>query len=268
MNREMIPINCEVMTDDQIERLINLSKSKAGISAKENSFIAERINNMEPNIAKKKNRLIPIIAVTAAVLTVGVAGVIGVYILNMNGIKTGIPEAGVKFAAVGYDNYTINDIVFGYVDDNIVISLDASDDSYDDWIHENGYGGKYPNFENPLAFSNGAITWTTQKSEDNHRVYEAVTGPLYIYAVSMTKEYDNMIHMHYTVESDNSIITVCYDNIAYPNGLESEPIQFERTFIFDIENASLDNIPKLDRENKEYINSLCEQYLGYTYYKD
>ena len=48
-----------------------------------------------------------------------------------------------------------------------------------------------------------------------------------------------------TLDSDDKTLSIHFSGYGYPNGIEAEPETIEDTFIFDIENASKEKLPKL-----------------------
>lgn len=75
----------------------------------------------------------------------------------------------------------------------------------------------------------------------NIPVYDAVNDPILQYSLWTAKQYENGIQItNYEVENDGKTLTVKLIGTG-DNGEGAEPI--EKVFVFDIENASLDNLP-------------------------
>lgn len=89
----------------------------------------------------------------------------------------------------------------------------------------------------------------------NIPVYAEVNGPIHEYAVWTAQQYKNGIMQltDYEVENDGKTLTVKLFGSG-DNGEGAEPI--EKVFIFDIENASLDNLPtwtnRTEADNEYY----------------
>ena len=84
------------------------------------------------------------------------------------------------------------------------------------------------------------------------KVYRQVNGPLFAYASWITFQ-DGAQITDYTVENDGKTLTVKLSGTA-DNGTETIPI--EKVFIFDIENAGLDNLPTWTNRT-ETDNEFC-----------
>ena len=75
----------------------------------------------------------------------------------------------------------------------------------------------------------------------NIRVYLAVNDPISTYTHWISRQYEGGVQItDYIVENDGKTLTVKLSGTAN-NGGETIPI--EKVFIFDIENASFDNLP-------------------------
>ncbi|MCH5209170.1 MAG: hypothetical protein J1F04_09810 [Oscillospiraceae bacterium] len=71
-------------------------------------------------------------------------------------------------------------------------------------------------------------------------VYMTVNDPISAYAFWMMRRYENGVQISYEVENDGKTLTVKLSGTG-DNGEKTE--QFEKLFIFDIEKASLKNLP-------------------------
>ena len=84
-------------------------------------------------------------------------------------------------------------------------------------------------------------------------VYMAVNDPIGAYTFWLKTQYKNGVHIRYEVENDGKTLTVKLFGSG-DNGEKTEPI--EKVFVFDIENASLDNYPtwtnRTEADNEYY----------------
>lgn len=241
--------------------------------------VLERADNMdEQNITtKKKSRIKPILAGAAAAVAICGAGIFGIY-LNATG---SVPNPEVKMAGIGLNNYTEYDIVFGYTDakhnlraypEGSYQGMDSEEfEEYEKMLDEHQFGGSYPVFGNPQ--NPGPMKNDTDAYHKTEHVYLALNDPLYLYVWGVVRDYiksdtdpyrNNLVYMDYDVESDGKTLTVTFNNIGYPDGLDSEPVEFGHTFIFDIENASVNNMPTLDEESIALVEPMYEL-CGTTY---
>ena len=88
----------------------------------------------------------------------------------------------------------------------------------------------------------------------NIPVYDEVNSPIHEYAFWTARQYENGIQLtDYEVENDGKTLTVKLFGTG-DNGAGTEPI--EKVFVFDIENASLDNLPtwtnRTEADNEYY----------------
>ena len=82
----------------------------------------------------------------------------------------------------------------------------------------------------------------------NIDIYMAVNDPISAYVQWTASQYENGIHISYEVENDGKTLTVKLFGSG-DNGEKTEPI--EKLFVFDIENASLDNYPTWTNRTEE-----------------
>ena len=131
-------------------------------------------------------------------------------------------------------------------------------------VPSESYSVNYPWFGNPMMLSGGGgktFTLTLGSGgEKNLRVYSAVNDPIYIWIHYLGERYDGRVSLDYTMEQDSKTISVHLSGAADDDDGSSVPL--EQSFIFNIENASPDNLPKwlneddLTDEYKEYLNYL------------
>ena len=174
-------------------------------------------------------------------------------------------------AAVGMGTFNAYDLVFYYREHSGWLIMDENwqaEAGYDDWneyeemLRANNFGGAYPYFGNPLIFGGSDLKAAGDAFDRTEHVYMALYDPLVFYSWKLTREYKNLIRMDYTVDVTDTAITVDYNNTAYPDGLDGDPIYFSRTFVFDITDVSLTNIPRLDDESIAFIDPIYREYLG------
>ncbi len=123
-----------------------------------------------------------------------------------------------------------------------------------------GFSVKYPFFANPMALSGSdgrAYTLTLLNGgEKNIEVYEAVNAPVYIWVDYLYNRYRGRVNLDYSLERDEKNITVSMSGNVY-EGEKSIPVKQE--FVFDIENADSDQLPKwinegeMDEEYREFF---------------
>ena len=123
-----------------------------------------------------------------------------------------------------------------------------------------GFSVKYPFFANPMALSgSGGRSYTLtllNGGEKNIEVYEAVNAPVYIWVDYLYNRYRGRVNLDYSLEQDGKTITVSMSGNVY-EGENSIPV--EQKFVFDIENADSDQLPKwineeeTDEENREFF---------------
>lgn len=172
-------------------------------------------------------------------------------------------------AAAGGIYYLYADqIRFDYVDGNMSVVTD--DYELDERMREEGYGVHYPFFGNSATLtenSGGVKGYPLGASEKNEPVYKRVQAPISDYYWGLMDEYENNIKMSYDVTNDGKLLTVTFDVTAYPGGIENEGVKTDengdaigKTFVFDIENASLQRLPKLISEEYEYDRPFEQAY--------
>lgn len=73
--------------------------------------------------------------------------------------------------------------------------------------------------------------------------YLEVQEPCFEYAASVAKKYDNNADLTFTTENTGKLFTIKFTGTGYPENGEPEPL--ERTYIFDIEGANVNKLPRL-----------------------
>ncbi len=213
---------------------------------------------------KKKSIVKTILAGAVATLAIGGAGIFGIYLAGIGAV----PMSEVKMAGIGLNNFSAYDIVFGYVDHTIggvypdAIFQDMSSEeftAYEQILTDNGFAGHYPMFGNPKTFA-GDLKDGGDAFKKTEHVYLALYDPLTLYAYDVMLKYNNLVKMEYTVENDGKTLTVAYHNTGYPDGIEGDSVEFGHTFMWDIENVSVNNIPKLDEESIKFVEPFYERY--------
>ena len=142
-----------------------------------------------------------------------------------------------------------NLVIFDHIDNTSISSED--------------YPVKYPWFGNPLMIYEGGGGIYAVIFEDgglkNLSVYNAVNDPLILWIDFYLRErYDGRFTLDYTLEQDSKTISVHLFGTAYKEDGAAVPL--DRSFIFDIENASPDNLPTwlneddMSDEYKEFVN--------------
>ena len=160
------------------------------------------------------------------------------------------------FAFLGGLYIYSNTVVFSHIDNTAPLPS-APDISADD------YPVRYPWFGNPLMIhEDGGGIYTIVSNDGglkNIPVYNAVNDPMVLWVdFYLNYRYDRRFTLDYTLEQNNSTITVHLTGTAY--NADGSAVPLDQNFIFDIENASPDNLPKwLNEDNmtdeyKEFVN--------------
>ena len=123
-----------------------------------------------------------------------------------------------------------------------------------------GFSVKYPFFANSMALSGSdgrAYTLTLPNGgEKNIEVYEAVNAPVYILVDYLYNRYRGRVNLDYSLEQDSKTITVSMSGNVYE---DENSIPVEQKFVFDIENADSDQLPKwinegeMDEEYRDFF---------------
>lgn len=131
----------------------------------------------------------------------------------------------------------------------------------EDFEHPNGYSINYPFFGNPLTLSGstGRTYAINSVSEKNVCVYDAVNEPIYTWVDYLASRYKRYVNLSYIMEQNDKTISVSLNGSAKDD--EGNNISLEQKFVFDIENASPDNLPKWT--NKNEMNADYKEYLDY-----
>lgn len=122
----------------------------------------------------------------------------------------------------------VNAVRFDYVNRNVYVDCDI----------------EIPFFGNKLMLeeSGGVYSPPLGMGVKNIEVYSAVNSPIYAFAFTMVCQYgESNVHIvDYEVENDGKTLSVKLSG-TIENGGETVPI--EKLFVFNIENASPDNLP-------------------------
>ncbi|MCH5199657.1 MAG: hypothetical protein J1F60_01765 [Oscillospiraceae bacterium] len=160
------------------------------------------------------------------------------------------------FAFLGALYLYSNAVVFGHRDTSEVGSFLTDADAL-----AADYPVNYPWFGNPLMLIGGtgrgfAIIFRDGGMK-NIDVYMAVNDTIVTWIDYLSYRYDRRITLDYTMEQNSKTISVHFTGTAEDNG---SIVPIDRSFIYNIENASPDNLPKwlneddMTDEYKEYIN--------------
>ena len=124
----------------------------------------------------------------------------------------------------------------------------------------------YPWFGNPTMLSegNGGVYKSFLGGGDkNIGVYMAVNDPISDWVLYLSQRYGNSVTLNYTLEQDSKSISVRFAGTAYDDNGSAVPL--DQSFLFDIENAAPDNLPKwlneddMTNEYMEYLNFVYNQ---------
>lgn len=160
------------------------------------------------------------------------------------------------FAFLGGLYIYSNMVVFSHVD-NTASLPSAPDISADD------YPVRYPWFGNPLMIhKDGGGIYTivfNDGGEKNIPVYNAVNDPMILWVdFYLNYRYDRRFTLDYTLEQTGKTISVRLTGTAYETDGAAVPL--DQSFIFNIENASPENLPAwlneddMTDEYKEFVN--------------
>lgn len=162
------------------------------------------------------------------------------------------------FASLGVLYIYADSVVFGHKDISSVPVLEGVKTPAED------YPVNYPWFGNPLMMLSGSdggriYNLVFERGGDkNIGVYTAVNDPIDMWIDYLSDRYERRFTLDYTMEQDSKSIAVHLTGTAYEEDGTAVPL--DQSFLFDIENASPDNLPKwlneddLTDEYKEYLN--------------
>lgn len=160
----------------------------------------------------KKIILTIIICVTGGVLLLGGT----VFALYMNDIYT-----------VSFDNYMTFGTYASSEDFTEEEMLRYEKCKEEQWI-------SYPSFSSGRGW--GFVPELTS-------IYAEVDNACVEYAHYVVHTYNNNARLNFTVENTGKILTIKFSGVGYPEN--GEPEELSRTYIFDIEGAGVDKLPKL-----------------------
>ena len=160
------------------------------------------------------------------------------------------------FAFLGGIYIYSEQVIFDHVDNPNFLG------SYNPDIDLEDYPAKLPWFGNPLMIYEGgggiyAIIFDNG-GEKNIPVYMAVNDPMILWGYYLGERYDRRFTLDYTLEQDSKSIVIYFTGTAYEK--DGSAATLDRSFIFDIEGASPDNLPTWVNENdmpdeyKEFVN--------------
>ena len=150
----------------------------------------------------------------------------------------------------GYFYITMTEIRFDYVNSK----TSAANTEEEVLLSQQGYGVDYPFFGNSSTLGEGGyyniyvgpIGDATQRNID---VYGVVNGKMHDYAYELLNLYRNYVETSYTVENDTKTLKITFTGKGYPDGFDGESVPLNKTFVFNIENASRENLPTLISES-------------------
>lgn len=85
-------------------------------------------------------------------------------------------------------------------------------------------------------------------------LFDEMNGLCLHYAFEISSEYNNYAKLAYAVDIvPNSTLTINFVGFGYPGGdITANPVPLEKTFVFSIQDASLDNLPTLIGGDTEF----------------
>ncbi len=126
------------------------------------------------------------------------------------------------FYTLRFDEYTTEAALTGGIDDEFIEGFE-----YEKRIF-------YPSFSNARQGVYSVTLWDS---------YEEVDGACGSYANLVSKHYNRNADLTFTVERDGNLLTIKFTGTGYPEN--GEPENLDRTYIFDIEGAGRDKLPRL-----------------------
>lgn len=157
-------------------------------------------------------------------------------------IVVGVLIAGAIASLCFY--FYASEIRFDHCDADVYV------DSADlDTLRESGCQMIYPFFGNSVSLTRGRhYSYPLGIGKGNETVYSTVNSVIHSWAEETVTTYQNRVNVGYSVQNDGKTLTVAFGGSVYPYGIDSEAVPIEKTFVFDIENAGVDNLPKLINE--------------------
>lgn len=73
--------------------------------------------------------------------------------------------------------------------------------------------------------------------------YKEVQSPCCDYALAVAIKYQNNADLTFTVENTGKLLTIKFTGTGYPEN--GEPVDLSRTYIFDIDGAGVNKLPRL-----------------------
>ena len=163
------------------------------------------------------------------------------------------------FAVLGLLYLYADSVIFDHRDTSEVpvrVEIDApSNDEYP---------VNYPWFGNPLMIpsnESGRIFALIlgHGGAKNLDVYDAVNDPIVMWIDYLGERYDRRFTVDYTMEQDSRSISVYFTGSAEDS--DGNVIPLDQSFLFDVENASPDNLPKWINEDEQ--NEECKEYWNF-----
>ena len=131
---------------------------------------------------------------------------------------------------------------------------------------EGEYLVNYPWFGNPLMIPSNdegrvfALTFGHGGAK-NIWVYMAVNDPITMWIDFLAERYDGRFTVDYTMEQDSKSISIHFTGTACDD--EGSAVPLDRSFLFDIENASPENLPAL--LNEDEMDDECREYWDFMF---
>lgn len=112
-----------------------------------------------------------------------------------------------------------------------------------------------PFFGNSLMLNEGGFykVYRLEPGIKNLPIYDAINGYMFNWSLYITEKY-HKVDIDYTVDRDGDIITINLSGNGSNDGEQAATIK--EKFVFDVSNASPENLPKLTNEdelNKEFV---------------
>ena len=128
-----------------------------------------------------------------------------------------------------------------------------------------GYYIKTPFFGNSVMIgeTGGYNLYFMEPGVKNIPVYDAVNSPIDAWSSYIVSRYNNQIKVDYDLIQDDKSITVTMNGFAVEDG---KNIPINEKFVFNIENASPENLPQWVNENE--IDADYKEFMDYLHNPD
>ena len=144
--------------------------------------------------------------------------------------------------AIGFVIFFNNLCTFHFEYQNVSGFSVFSSEEYDTTqeLQNKGFDISYPEFT-----ASGIRRMTGYRLNEELAVYAVINDNTLNYLTELAKQYNNRVKLDYSVDKQNGTLTIEFFGTAYPSSIDGESIAIIKTFIYDIGDVSVDNLPKL-----------------------